>query len=289
MGLSYSSVDIHAIDQNNPYARPVPTTSTTPAPVTTKKPGFFGGIRNYFRGDKTTVAPVTVPTTKASAPITLPPMQRPSSPVMPTPSTPLNQRNQPVPGVPTTSVPTPSVPQRNQPVPAPNFPAPNLPTPPVPQRNQPSPGAPPVPPRPTSLPASPSASQVPQVPPRPQSLPPGNAWNQGPPPSLVRPASPTPPPVPPRTPPGSDNFPALPNRMGGTTGPAVQFVPTTKPKSPSTTRAPTVGSGPATDAEITALTEALLTKDVNNPYKYITVNAQGRTDSSLLTDDAPMP
>ena len=42
----------------------------------------------------------------------------------------------------------------------------------------------------------------------------------------------------------------------------------------------------ATDAELLTLSESLFSKDINNPFKYVTVNYQGRTHGSSTTDEA---
>lgn len=112
-----------------------------------------------------------------------------------------------------------------------------------------------------------------------------NAWGQ----PLATPA-PQPPNAwgkPPVNPP-----PSPPNAWGkppGTASTQSYFIPTKNPNSFPQTTASSVSAGPVTDAELLTLSESLFSKDVNNPFKYVTVNYQGRTYSSANTDEASQP
>lgn len=44
-----------------------------------------------------------------------------------------------------------------------------------------------------------------------------------------------------------------------------------------------------TDEELREFSETLLTKDVNNAAKYVTINLQGKTTSRSNKDEAPLP
>jgi hypothetical protein len=44
-----------------------------------------------------------------------------------------------------------------------------------------------------------------------------------------------------------------------------------------------------TDAELLTLSDSLFSKDIYNPFKFVTVNYQGRTQSSATTDEASQP
>ncbi|CRK90130.1 CLUMA_CG003847, isoform A [Clunio marinus] len=96
-----------------------------------------------------------------------------------------------------------------------------------------------------------------------------------------------------RQPPPPSQGPSIPNAWGKP--PGVPGSPSQKPQSffivTTPTQRPivqtsTVSSGPVTDAELLTLSDSLFSKDISNPFKYVTVNYQGRTYSSATTDEA---
>lgn len=121
-----------------------------------------------------------------------------------------------------------------------------------------------------------------------------------------------------RTPSRNDNFPPLPPPSGQPSSspfqpkPPANFpnawnvppqIPTDKPVSfftqplvysTSTTKKPqahvhTPSDGKVTDAELLTLSDSLFSKDINNPFRYVTVNYQERTQSSATGDFASQP
>lgn len=69
---------------------------------------------------------------------------------------------------------------------------------------------------------------------------------------------------------------------------------TTRPSTPrvagntvKTPVAPGTAGSSVSDEELAAFSESAFNKDTNNVYRYITVDHQGRTQSSMTTDDAP--
>lgn len=238
-----------------------PTTTTTIAPdTTTKKKGFFSGFAGFFKGkdeSTTTLAPTTSTTTQRSTSSTTT-TQRSSSTTSttqrPTSSTSTTQRSSSTTtnrvNQPTQSTSTTKRPQ--QPPSRDEFPA--LPSPGRPQNQPPSRDE--FPALPSSNNNQPPAAQQPNAP---------NAWN-------VRPQIPTIKPV--------NTF--------------TQIIPTTS--TTTTTRRPSlpqnipkISDGPVTDAELLTLSESLFSKDINNPFRYVTVNYQGRTQSSATNDAASQP
>lgn len=110
-----------------------------------------------------------------------------------------------------------------------------------------------------------------------------------------------------------DEFPTLPTvrpQQSSVTGPQsppvsnawgkpISFATTTSTMKPQSIQSSTakphpdtskpIGSGLVTDAELLTLSESLFSKDIHNPFKYVTVNYQGRTQSSASTDEASQP
>lgn len=253
-----------------------PTTTTEAPEATTKKKGFFSGFTGLFKSkDKgpestSTVQPSTtkkaldrVTTTTLKSTISVS-----TSTVKPVPlNIPLStpkvppRPDIPQPNVPVSSPSTPKVPLRVEP-PTP----PSRQTPPQQQATSSTTAAPkkttkddfpPLPTQPNNKPSVQQSTSGPSVP---------NAW--GKPPGIV--SGPTPKPQ------------SFFSQSASTT---------TKPKfsiqTPPTNAV--VESGPVTDAELLTLSESLFSKDIHNLFKYVTVNFQGRTQSSAKTDEAPQP
>lgn len=269
--LAYAESDFNVLP---PVSKP---TTTTEAPeATTKKKGFFSGFTGLFKSKdkeaestttqqptttKKALASVTTTTTKSTNSIS-------TSTVKPAPlNIPLS---------------TPKVPPRSE-LPQSNVPVTPSSAPQVPPRSE----YPALPPRPTptqqhassSTTAAPKKTTKDDFPPLPtqsNNRPPvqqptvapsvPNAW--GKPPGVV--SGPTPKPQ------------SFFTQSGSTT---------TKPKFsvPTVSTPIAVESGPVSDAELLTLSESLFSKDVHNPFKYVTVNFQGRTQSSAKTDEAAQP
>ncbi|CAO1355824.1 unnamed protein product [Diamesa tonsa] len=290
------------------------TTTTTVAPeVTTKKKGFFSGIFGGSKDKETTTVPPTTTTTirtttttKAAVPVQVTTTTVRSAPQ--TPPSVIPTFKPAVVQVTTTTVRS-----------APQTPPPAIPTykPAVVQvTTTTARPVTPVTPRkatidefptlPTQAPSgSKSPSNVPVTPPNAWNLPvapastPSSAWpklpGQAEPGSASRPGSPT------ST--ASSTWPKLPGQSDSQTPPpsnawnnkpaAGGSAPQIPPRFDAPTRAPvapaSVSSGPVTDAELLTLSESLFSKETNNPFKYVTVNYQGRTYSSGTTDEASQP
>jgi hypothetical protein len=272
--LSYSSGDANLLP---PIAST--TTSTTTPESTTKKKGFFSGLTGIFKSkdkETTTINPTTSTiTTKKSK-------EKQTSTTSTTAST-----------TTTTTSKSNSISQTTQNVPIKT----DLTTPKLPARNE-SPIPPTRPPSPTiqqqtttsssskkttkdDFPALPTVKPNNQFPTLPPAVP--NAWGKIP--STTTTHSPQ----------------QQPNAWGkplsGTQNPQ-SFSPTTK--FTTTTRKPILQSPSGgvsggiekslvSDAELLTLSDELFSKDINNPFKYVTVNYQGRTQSSSNLDEASQP
>ncbi|KAL7017013.1 hypothetical protein ACKWTF_010226 [Chironomus riparius] len=259
---------------------PTTTTTTTEEPeATTKKKGFFSGISGFFKGnkdkdkDKSTTTSTTTTTTKkpavtstaapTTAKIATPPPLITTTTQKPIPTTakaivpqqPVTPK-QNVPSTPSTTVKT-TVKDDFPPLPG------GRPqqTPTQPQRFSP----PPIPTKKDDFPPLPSVTGRPQQPGVPTTSTPAvpNAWN-------VKPQIPTDKPV--------------------------SFFSQPPPVITTTTRRPQVqtqgsrdSESKATDAELLTLSDSLFSKDIYNPFKFVIVNYQGRTQSSATTDEASQP
>lgn len=256
-------------------------TTTTPTTTTTQKSSFFGGIRNYFRKTPTTVSPVIVPPTPQPIPKVTP--NQPGQ-VNPLPNQ--NIRNYVAPTKTTLNpLPTTKAPQKdNFPVlpPVPNTPKPNqnirdYVAPATSTTTKPKENFPSLPaqtnPKPNHnirdyvAPAPTKKTQIEDFP----ALPPSRVGT-----------------------PIQQPTPTIPSVWGSTKSsngvtPSVQFIPSKPanvvPKTPIPHHLPASGSN-SEDTEFTELTELLLTKDINNAYKYIKVNYQGKTQSFSSSDEA---
>lgn len=247
--LAYSESDFNQLP-----VIPRTTTTTTEAPdTTTKKKGFFSGITGLFKSKDKEVETSTTTTT-----------QRPTT----------TQKSVTTSTVKSTSVAsiaqsTPKVPPRFDLPLAPPAPPPRPVSPPIPPPRQ----APPAVPTSTAAPKKTTKDEFPPLPTQ----------------SNNRPNLPTVAPSAPSAwgkPPGADQ---------GPTPKPQSFFPqqsTTSKKfliaTPPTSSTP-VSSGPVTDAELLSLSESLFSKDIHNPFKFVTVNYQGRTQSSANSDEAPQP
>lgn len=281
--LTYSEADYNPLP-------PISRTTTTEEPeTTTKKKGFFSGFTGLFKSkDKETTTQEPATTKKPIAAVTTSTVK--STTVLTTSTVKSVLTNAPV-------------------IPAS--------TPKVPPRSESPVSTPKVPPRPDSFtpsstqkiaqkPDSQTTSTTPKVPPRSEypALP-----SQ---PKLQQTSSTTASPK--KT--SKDDFPPLPtqpNKQQPTVAPSLPNAwgkppgiasgPTPKPQSffpqapsSSTTKKPqvvsqtsTVSGGPVTDAELLTLSESLFSKDIYNAFKFVTVNYQGRTQSSARTDEASQP
>ena len=248
--LTYSDSDFNA--------GLIPPTTTAAPDTTTKKKGFFSGFAGFFKGkdeSTTTLAPTTSTTTQRSTSTTSTTQrsssttsttQKSTSTTQKSSSTTTNRVIQPTQSTSTTKRPQ-QPPSRDE------FPA--LPSPGRPQNQPPSRDE--FPPLPSSNNNQPPAAQQPTNAP--------NAWN-------VRPQIPTIKPV-------NTFTQIIPTKSSTTT-----TTTTRRPALPQNT--PKISDGPVTDAELLTLSESLFSKDINNPFRYVTVNYQGRTQSSATNDAA---
>lgn len=271
--LSYTNADI--------AERFVRTQTTTTPEPTTKKTSFFGGIRNIFRKESTTVTSLdeipTTPTTPTTPKTPANPTSTVSTiaaglaaakqavvaPVVP---------NNPAPSTTTAKTETLTTPTTARPLQPlhdfESFATITLTTKP-PKVKEDFPALPSRPNQREQFPALPAPRQ-PQnggVHPVPTASPiistTANAWS----------SLPTTKPV---------NAPT-------TAPPRVNFVPNGQPTTPrGITTSPTVSSGETTNAELETLTEALFTKE-NSLISTVSVNYQAKTQSSGMVDFALLP